>query len=228
MLANPEVCGQPSCREVVLQGLRFQVQADSMQRLVESQVLSLATAPESKKSGIKLTIRDYDAQAVSLQKKANECFAQAVAFNGLTVAAGNAISASEPVDSAVISEAAFHKAEPQSIPEPEFAILSRSPYSAVNPIPVDEPLPDGVVYKIQLGAFSKPLPANAFKGLTPLSSEKLANGIAKYYVGLFRRFTDGDDALRKVREYGFKDAYMVAFYNRKIINPERAKQLEGR
>jgi hypothetical protein len=228
MSANLEVCGQLSCREDVLQGLRFQVQADSMQRLVEAQVLALATAPESKKNDIKLTIRDYDTQAVALQKKANECFAQAVTFDGLTVAAGNAISAGEPLDSAVISEAAFHKAESQSIPEPEFSILSKSPYSAANPIPVDEPLPDGVVYKIQLGAFSKPLPANTFKGLTPLSSEKLANGITKYYVGLFRRFTDGDDALRKVREYGFKDAYMVAFYNRKIINSDRAKQLESR
>jgi N-acetylmuramoyl-L-alanine amidase len=54
----------------------------------------------------------------------------------------------------------------------------------------------------------------------------LDNGITKYYVGLFRRFTDADDALRKVREYGYKDAYIVAFYNQKTINPERAKQLE--
>jgi hypothetical protein len=228
VLANLEICGQASYHEAVLQGLRFQVQADSMQRLVEARVLELATAPESKKNGIKIAIRDCDAQAVVLQKKANEWFAQAVTFEGAAVAAGGAALADEPDDSVAVSEATLNKAEPQSIPEPEFAILPKSPYSAVNTVPVDEPLPDGVTYKIQLGAFSKPLPANAFKGLTPLSGEKLANGITKYYVGLFRRFTDGDAALRKVHEYGFKDAYIVAFYNRKIISIDRAKQLESR
>jgi hypothetical protein len=228
VLANLEVCGQASYQEAVSQGLRFQVQADSMQRLVEAQILALATAPESKKNGIKIAIRDYDAQAVALQKKANEWFAQVVVFEGATVAVSNAASIVEPVDSVVVSEVALNKTEPQSIPEPGFAILSKSPYSSVNPVPIDEPLPDGVAYKIQLGAFSKPLPVNTFKGLTPLSGEKLANGVIKYYVGLFRRFTDAGDALRKVHEYGLKDAYIVAFYNRKIINPERAKQLEGR
>ena len=133
------------------------------------------------------------------------------------------------VDSDAIKEAAnqpVKEVEPKNIQESEFVILSKSPYSVANPIPVDHPLPDGVAYKIQLGAFSKPVSVTAFKGLTPLSGEKLPNGVTKYYVGLFRRFADADDALRKVHEYGFKDAYIVAFYNHKIINPERAKQLE--
>ena len=104
--------------------------------------------------------------------------------------------------------------------------MPQSPYSETNPIPIDNPLPDGVVYKIQLGAFSKPLATNTFKGLSPISGERLPSGITKYYVGLFRRFADAEDALRKVHEYGFKESYIIAFYNSKTINPERAKQLE--
>ena len=227
MLANQTIKGQ-SYNEAVTQGLRVQVQADSMLRVVEAQVLALATAPESQKDGMKIAIRDNDAQAKALQKKANEWFAQAQTFEEASAKAvvGDAKpeAGAETVKVAVVQSA--KNAEPKNIQESEFAILSQSPYSAANPIPVDDPLPDGVAYKIQLGAFSKPVSVTAFKGLTPIFGEKLANGVIKYYVGLFRRFSDADAALRKVHEYGFKDAYVVAFYNRKTINPERAKQLE--
>jgi len=199
ILVNFELYGQLSYHEAVTQGLRFQLQADSMQRLVEAQVLALSVAPEAKKNDLKNAIRDHEALTVTLQKKANEWFEQASAFD----------------PPAITGEF-----------EPEFAILPKSPYSAANPASVDIPLPDGVVYKIQLGVYSKPLAANAFKGLTPISGEKMDNGVIKYYAGLFRRFADADVALRKVHEYGFREAFIVAFYNRKTINIGRARQLE--
>ena len=228
MLLNVEVCGQTAYHEAVAQGLRFQIQADSMQRQVEALTLALTTASEAGKNGIRMTIRDYDAQAVILQREANEWFAQVIALEEalMSVATGDTVSLTEMVDSVAMAEVAFRKTETVVSPEPEFAILSQSPYSVTHPAPVDEMLPDGVVYKIQLGAFSKPPPANTFKGLTPISGETTANGLIRYYVGLFSRFAAADDALRKVREYGFKDAFIVAFYNRKTINPERARQLE--
>ena len=222
--------GQPSYKEAVAQGLRLQIQADSTRRMVEMQTMKLATASESQKNGIKIAIRDYDAQAVALQKQANEWFAQALVFEKAPTTVDSATTSATGTadhDAMKVAESQpAKKVEVKNIQESEFAILAKSPYSAANPLPVDNPLPDGVVYKIQLGAFSKPVSANAFKGLTPLSGEKLPNGVIKYYVGLFRRSVDADDALRKVHEYGFKDAYIVAFYNHKTINPERAKQLE--
>jgi len=227
MLIILDVCGQESYRDAVTQGLRYQIQADSMQRLVEAQILALSTAPESKKRSIRITIRDHEALSVALQKKANEWFDWAATCeetSSVSTVAGNAESIAEKQNP--VTMIVFEILEDHNNKESEFAILFKSPYSATNPVPIGEPLPDGVAYKIQLGAFSKPLSANTFKGLTPLSGEKLENGITKYYAGLFRRFTDASDALRKVHEYGFKDAYIVAFYNRKTIQPERARQLE--
>ena len=199
---NLEVFAQVSCHEAVTQGLRFQVQADSIQRLIESQVLTLSTAPEAKKNDIKNTIRDHKTLAITLQKKANKWFDQVKTFE-LPAVTGDSVSIAE------------------------FVILPKSPYSMSSPVPVDVPLPDGVVYKIQLGAFRNPSAAKTFKDLTPLSGETLDNGVTKYYAGLFRRFADANDALRKVYEYGFKDAFIVAFYNQKTINIGRARQLEG-
>lgn len=203
MPAKMDVFAQSEWREAVTQGLRFQAQADSAQRLNDK------------------------AQAAALQKTANEWFARAVALEETPVAAttGNNETTIQETEPAA-DEEPEEKREAKIVRASEFAILSKSPYSTANPPPVNVPLPDGVAYKIQLGAFSKQLPANAFKGLTPISGEKLSNGVTKYFAGLFCCFADADDALRKVREYGFKDAFIVAFFNQKTISTERARQLE--
>ena len=229
LLTGLSVYGQSAYREAITQGLRFQMQADSIQRLAEAQVMALAQVSEPQKNGVKNVIQGYESQAAALQKQADEWFARAVAFEEKTPVNTAAENVSETDNAIEIIETAdvSKNDETRCVPKSEFAILPKSPYTATNPVPVDEPLPDGVAYKIQLGAFSKPISPNTFKGLMPLSGEKLANGITKYYVGLFLRFSDADDALRKVREYGFKDAFIVAFYNRKTINPERVKQLEN-
>ena len=218
---------QISYHEMVSQGLRFQIQADSMQRLVEAQMLALSSASEPAKNGMRIVLRNHEAQVTAFQMKANERFAWAVTLEDTSVPKEdvNKVLLQEISDVDSIAEVKMNP-EPQIAHNFEFSILSKSPYSSSNPVPIDEPLPNGVAYKIQLGAFSKPLPANTYKGLTPLSGEKLTNGITKYYVGLFRRFADAEDALRKVHEYGFKDAYIVAFFNRVMINPNRARQLE--
>ena len=216
-----DVFGQPSLNfthelsniEAISQGLRFQIQADSMLRMVNSLNALLITAPESEKRSIRLAILNYDIQAVKFQKQADDLFQQVIALKEINEKS-NIPDAESPLEDTQMKD------------KPKFDILSKSPYSANNPIPIDEPLPDRVAYKIQLGAFSKTLPANAFRGLSPISGEKMENGATKYYVGLFWQYNDADEALRKVRDYGFKDAFIVSFYNRKPISSERARQLE--
>ena len=204
-----EVHAQEDFQQVVAQALRFQVQSDSLRRLVEKNTEALENAPQSSIMGIMISIRDNDARAVELQKLADGQF-QKLADMSLE-------------KNALFVEVTESRIMPV---EPKFAILPRSPYSASNPVPFDVPLPDGVVYKIQLGAFSRTMPANNFRGLSPVSGERLENGVTKYYVGVFNRFADADDALRKVQEYGFRDAFIVAFHNRRTISTERARQLE--
>jgi len=218
--ASLDICGQIAYHEAVMQGLRFQIQADSMQRLADAKTIALAAAPESEKSRIRFEILDFDIKAATFQKIADERFAQAAAFENIT-----ATNAALEVKTDNF-ENTTNETEAIKVWAPEFSILFNSPYSASNPIPIDEPLPDGVVYKIQLGAFSRPAPANTFRGLAPVSGERLENGVIRYYAGLFRLFSDADDALRKVRTYGFNDAFIVAFFNRITINIDRARQLE--
>jgi hypothetical protein len=107
----------------------------------------------------------------------------------------------------------------------EFKILLSSPYSKLNPIPSDMNLPDGLLFRIQLGVFGKPVANDTFKGLSPVSYE-VVDGKIKYYAGIFYSSESAGKALKDIREYGFSDSFLVPFYNGKIISIEKAKEIE--
>ncbi len=108
-----------------------------------------------------------------------------------------------------------------------FEILDRSPYSAETPVPANMAIPGGTFYRIQLGVFSKEVAYDAFGGLTPIAAETLpGRNLTKYYVGSFSRHEDVSRALPKVRSAGFADAFIVAYYNGRVMSLEKARKLE--
>jgi tetratricopeptide (TPR) repeat protein len=108
-----------------------------------------------------------------------------------------------------------------------FDILSHSPYSSNNPIPMDVPLPDGAFYRIQMGAFGKAVDPGAFKGISPITGELIPErGLVKYYAGKFSRYDDASGALSRIRSAGYQDAFIVAWYNGSTVSTQKAKQLE--
>jgi len=110
-----------------------------------------------------------------------------------------------------------------------FQVVDKLPYDTQNPIPVNEEFPAGVIYKIQLGAFSKPLELSVFKGMIPVSIERVSGAkVSKYFIGRFSMIDDAEKALTVVRSKGFKDAFIVAWLDGKIIPVSRAKTMEGK
>ncbi|HUX53808.1 MAG TPA: CDC27 family protein [Williamwhitmania sp.] len=109
------------------------------------------------------------------------------------------------------------------------SVVDPFPYNAANPIPMDDPLPNGVVYRIQLGAFSQPVNYSVFKGLAPLSGEVVKGGsLKKYFAGLFENYRDAQSGLVLVKSKGFSDAYVVSWVNGKITPTARAQNFEQR
>ncbi|HEY4798167.1 MAG TPA: hypothetical protein VII99_03720, partial [Bacteroidia bacterium] len=100
--------------------------------------------------------------------------------------------------------------------------LAGAPYSANKPIPVDAPLPEGLVYKIQIGAFKNPIPQDLFKGLKPIMAETTPQGYKRYTAGIFQKFTAANQAKTQVNNLGYRDAFIVAFYNGKRISLNEA------
>lgn len=108
-----------------------------------------------------------------------------------------------------------------------FDILSRSPYSVVNPIPMDVDLPAGTFYRIQLGAYGVAVEPGAFGGISPITGEYLKDrGLVKYYAGKFSRYEDASLALPRIRSKGYEDAFIVAWYNGNPVSTQKAKQLD--
>lgn len=116
---------------------------------------------------------------------------------------------------------------PNTLEEEIFAILDNPVHSASNPIPVDVTLPEGLVYKVQVGAFRNAIPQDHFDRFAPVSGESLNNGITRYTVGLFKQFVSADDAKGQVREMGYSDAFVVAFFNGERIPLYEARSISG-
>ncbi|MCX7861749.1 MAG: hypothetical protein N2449_01995 [Bacteroidales bacterium] len=116
---------------------------------------------------------------------------------------------------------------PKNIKTPMgFSFTPASPYSEANPIPINPPLPDGLVFKVQIGAFNAPVKPDAFKGLSPISGEKLEGSkFFRYFVGLFYSEAAAIMVRDYIRPLGYPDAFVVAFYNGKRISLFEARQL---
>lgn len=107
-----------------------------------------------------------------------------------------------------------------------FSFMSQSQYSETNPIPINPLLPEGLIFKVQIGAFYSPVKADAFNGLSPISAEKLEGSkYYRYFVGMFYSESAAIMVRDFIRPMGYKDAFVVAFYNGKRITLFEARQL---
>lgn len=93
-------------------------------------------------------------------------------------------------------------------------------------IPVGVKAPTGLVYRVQVGAFAKPIREDLFKEFTPVTGEKLDNGITRYLAGYFGNRQKVLDAQQDIRDLGYKDAFVVAYCDGKRISLAEARQLE--
>lgn len=152
------------------------------------------------------------------------------AFNSSTSKTENEDSTKETATKDVLTHANLKSsAHSQQLNDSNyFEKLETSRYNADNPIPLNDTIPQGAYYKIQLGVYSRQLKPDVFKGLTPISAETIPKrNLTKYFAGSFTNFENADKALPIVRASGFKDAFIVAWYNGKIMSIEKVKKLEN-
>ncbi len=98
-----------------------------------------------------------------------------------------------------------------------FVAKSTAAYSSAKPIPVNEKLPEGLIFKVQIGAFRNPIPQDLFKGMSPITGETTPQGFIRYTAGLFTTFATADKVKEEIQAMGYKDAFVVGFYNGKRL-----------
>ena len=109
----------------------------------------------------------------------------------------------------------------------KFTAEEVSVYNEDNPIPVNPKLPDGLIYKVQVGAFRNPIPQDLFKGFAPISAEKVRDDITRYRVGYFTSYNVANTAKNQVRGLGYRDAFVVALNNGNRITLSEARNMES-
>jgi len=90
------------------------------------------------------------------------------------------------------------------------------------PIPMDQPMPAGVVYKVQIGAFKQDIPNELFSDLAPVTGESVGNGLTRYAVGMFTSAEGAVKATQTVRERGYRDAFVVAYQDGRRVSLTQA------
>ncbi len=94
-------------------------------------------------------------------------------------------------------------------------------------IPVNVKIPSGLVYRVQIGAFAKPIKADKFAEFTPVSGELLNNGITRYLAGYFNNSKRVVEARDQIKALGYADAFAVAYCDGKRITLAEARVLEA-
>lgn len=119
---------------------------------------------------------------------------------------------------------------PRFVKQAVFETLSpsESAYNSNKPIPLatKETMPEGLIYKVQVGAFRNPISQAHFKGFAPLMAEKTSTGITRYTAGFFVNERTAIQARNKIRSLGYSDAFVVALYNGERISINRARGID--
>ena len=110
----------------------------------------------------------------------------------------------------------------EQLSKDEFSVTSSKSYSSSVDIPMDSGMPKGIIYQVQVGAFRNKIDPSIFDGLSPLVGEKAATGIIRYKVGYFRGFKSANMAKGRIRNLGYRDAFVVVFFDGKRITLQDA------
>lgn len=139
----------------------------------------------------------------------------------------NAVSVNESTSNAIPSSD-FSPEKVEQFSKESFSIANAPVYNKENPIPMNPPIPDGLVFKVQIGAFRNEIPAEKFAGVQPITAETTRPEWIRYCVGLFQTFEPAVVVKKEMQSRGFKDAFVVAYLNGKRIELDEAYALIGK
>jgi hypothetical protein len=231
----PSISQNNEYNRLLSEAVILQLKADSLERiLVEKRIIAQESPDEELKDQLMPEIIKDEEKALMFQQMADQKFAEAERIR---------TNPSSPdsvwVFARQISGIRIYRYNPETNPDvtagkaamkeksDEFDILDKPAYDSLNPIPRDCAALAGLVYRVQIGVFSKKKPDDAFWGICPVCFEPAGeNGTLRYYAGTFYSLKAANLALDRIRTYGFPDAFIVAFHDGASISTEKARELE--
>jgi len=221
------------------EGMDYQLKADSLRDLSAEYRKSSQKLSPSERAGYREKISGVDSLEAHFQKLANQKLdVSGTTDTGGVTPAGGGINIKAVQDnekpkagSGQVSGVTV-VAEPSVIQRNEgvnalFEVIKDPAGIENQKIEIDAAEPQGLIYRIQMGVFSKPVAASFFRGISPVSGFTIkSTGMIRYFAGMFRRLSDANKALLTVKQMGFKDSFIVAISDGRVVSMERASVLE--
>jgi hypothetical protein len=83
----------------------------------------------------------------------------------------------------------------------------------------------GLFYTVQIGVYSKPVPAANIKNISPVNSELTANNKIRYTSGIYNNLDAAVNQRNVAKSLGITDAFITAYYNGEKITLSEADRL---
>ncbi len=111
------------------------------------------------------------------------------------------------------------------VKESLFVKSEASVYNESTPIPINPPLPGGLIFQVQVGAFRNSIPQDLFGEFAPVMGQELPNGITRYRAGVFKAYKSAITARNQIRAKGYSDAFVVAYVDGERLTGTQAQQI---
>ena len=86
--------------------------------------------------------------------------------------------------------------------------------------------PSGLNFRVQVGAFRRPVRQDVYREFTPVSGQTLENGLIVYMAGYFNNSASAIAAQKQIRSFGYSDAFIVAYCNDERLAFWKGKEYE--
>ncbi len=126
----------------------------------------------------------------------------------------NSLSNNNLSSSARINQSILEVYQPLNSDRNSFAMLEEEVVERnTETLPIFESNPSGLNFRVQVGAFRRPVREDVYREFTPVSGQKLNNGLIVYMAGYFNNSSDAVGAQKTIRSIGYSDAFVVAYCN---------------
>ena len=115
----------------------------------------------------------------------------------------------------------------KDVTKSDFTVLSSGVISKnKETFKIDASNPSGLNFRVQVGAFRRPVRADVYREFTPVSGQKLRNGLIVYMAGYFNNSQAAIAAQKEIRLMGYSDAFIVAYCNDERLAFWKGKEYE--
>ena len=235
--------------KILGEALEFQSKADSVSAIISNQKKGIEKLSGTEKLSVKAKILENEKIAASFQNRADQKYREAaIAMNPqqdstlhlknpvrqpeYKVGKDSIIKADDNIIKVSDKQLNTAKAVIPSVKQQVeiftlFEVVAKPATDPKAKLIIDQEVPAGLIYRIQIAVFRNPVTPVFFKGLSPVYGFKIA-GTDKtiYYAGIFRKSSDAGKALATVKAKGFKDAFVVAMSGTKRVSPDRSAIME--